>query len=94
MKTTAQGDGPDHKAKDVNRRLRITVNWFYSICWVLWWVAVIAIIIKGVREEYAFRIFGAIFMAIVLIRIRPPIWPDDSAEPLPGPNDSDRKEGK
>jgi len=94
MKTTAQGDGPDCKAKDVNRRIRITVNWLYSICWVLWWVAVIAIIIKGVREEYAFRIFGAIFMAFVLIRIRPPIWPDNTAEPLPGPNNSDKKESK
>ncbi|EPO4111284.1 hypothetical protein [Enterobacter cloacae] len=94
MKTTAQGEGADCKAKDVKRRIRITVNWLYSICWVLWWVAVIAILIKGVREEYAFRIFGAIFMAIVLIRIRPPIWPDDSAEPLPGPDDSDQKEGK
>jgi hypothetical protein len=77
-KTTAQGGGPDRKAKDVNRRLRITVNWLYSIFWVLMWVVVIACFIKGIREEYAFRIFGAFLFAAVLIRIRPPVWPDDT----------------
>ncbi len=34
-KAKAQGGGPDRKANDVNRRLRMTVNWLYSICWVL-----------------------------------------------------------
>ncbi|MCK6879752.1 hypothetical protein L8S23_21505 [Enterobacter bugandensis] len=93
-KTTAQGGGPDRKATDVNHRLRITVNWLYSICWVLMWVAVIAGFIKGIREEYAFRILGAFLVATVLIRIRPPVWPDDTAEPLQGPTDDDKKERK
>ncbi|HCR2161046.1 TPA: hypothetical protein OND39_004051 [Enterobacter asburiae] len=93
-KTTAQGGGSDRKANDVNRRLRMTVNWVYSICWVLGWVASIAIIIKGVQEEYALRIFGAFLFAALLIRIRPPVWPDDTAEPLPGATDDDKKECK
>jgi hypothetical protein len=93
-KAKAQGGGPDRKANDVNRRLRMTVNWLYSICWVLGWVGFIALIIKGVREEYAFRILGAFLFATILIRIRPPVWPDDTAEPLPGPTDDDKRECK
>jgi hypothetical protein len=38
----------------VNRRLRMTVNWLYSICWVLGWVGFIALIIKGVRRNMHF----------------------------------------
>lgn len=93
-KTTPQGVGPDRKAKDVNRRLRRTVNWLYSICWVLMWVMVIAIFIKGTREEYAFRIIGALLFAAFLFRIRPPIWPYDAADPLSGPIDDDKKQEK
>ncbi|WP_234784021.1 hypothetical protein [Enterobacter hormaechei] len=93
-KKTSQRGKPDRKAKDVSRRLRITVNWLYSICWVLMWVVVIASFIKGIREEYAFRIFGAFLFAAILIRIRPPVWPDDTAEPLPGATDDDKKECK
>ncbi|EHF4970027.1 hypothetical protein JW314_21805 [Enterobacter roggenkampii] len=93
-KAKAQRGGPDRKANDVNRRLRMTVNWLYSICWVLGWVGFIALIIKGVREEYAFRILGAFLFATILIRIRPPVWPDDTAEPLPGPTDDDKRECK
>ena len=66
-KKTPQGVGQDRKIKDANR----TVNWFYSICWVLMWVIVIAIFIKGIQEEYAFRVIGAIFFAAFLICIRP-----------------------
>lgn len=93
-KTTAQGGGPDRKAKDVNRRLRMTVNWLHSICWVLMWVMVIASFIKGIREEYAFRIIGTFLLAAILIHIRPPVWPYDAADPLPGPTDDDKKESK
>ena len=75
-KKTSQRGKPDRKANDVNRRLRMTVNWLYSICWVLGWVCFIALIIKGVREEYAFRILGAFLFATILIRIRPPVWPE------------------
>lgn len=93
-KAKAQRGGPDRKANDVNRRLRMTVNWLYSICWVLMWVGVIACVIKGIREEYAFRILGALLFATGLIRIRPPIWPYDAAEPAPGPTDDDKREYK
>lgn len=93
-KKTSQRRKPDRKANDVNRRLRITVNRLYSICWVLGCVGFIALIIKGVREEYAFRILGAFLFAVILIRIRPPVWPDDTAEPLPGPTDDDKRECK
>lgn len=91
-KTNAQGGGPDRKANDVNRRLRITVNWLYSIWWVLMWVGVITCVIKGIREEYVFRILGALLFATGLIRIRPPIWPYDAAEPAQGLTDDDKKE--
>ncbi|MDI4537319.1 hypothetical protein E6A33_25515 [Escherichia coli] len=32
MKTTAQGVGPDCKAKDVNRRVRITITHYSKSC--------------------------------------------------------------
>ena len=91
MKTTAQRGGSDCKAKDVNRRVRITVNWLYSILWWLGWIAAIWLNIKGLEEVYDYRRLGAQLIAIILILLP---WPGSSAVPLTGLNDDNKKERK